>query len=433
MKILNNVDGLSIDDLDLALTERQLQKESILWIFDPANGDYQNLSSQFQLNIKLLSLFNINSSSIDISNFSIILLDCFSDSKTAFFLNEKIKKSNSTAVFTIIIDRNTAAETILELNSMGLQSYILHPLRSEVFWTTLLNELQLKRERVMKSQMEDIHANKLRERLEWLSYKEQMRDMGKNSEGNLMIESLRNSLTQAGGFGIIMSLIDMAKGFSERHGEDYIVKKNIMEMLIANNDYAQKFLDALNGVVGLMSQNLKLARVSTEDFILSINDSMKGVKEYLLRQGIVMHLPSVVPHGENKYLKIDMESITTVIEELIINGGKYGKRDSVIDVYASYVKGYFCISVKNELKNEHDLIPDAIIEQLLKPFYRYHPPVEDIVEVEKYGLGLGLTAVSYIMNKHHGMFIFSNVKDHTGDRVVPCSLTQIYLPVETGS
>ena len=432
MAVLKNINSLSIDDLDLALTERQLQNESILWMHDTANEDYNELTRQFNLKMNLIPLHQV-SGTVNLTGYTIILMDCFYQSDLCLLVYEKLKATNSDAVFICIVDKNSPSSMLVELFSRGITSYLLHPINTQNFWIELMNGLQKKREKVIKKQMEEIHSTKLKERLEWLTYKEQMRDMGKNSEGNLMIESLRNSLTQAGGFGIIMSLIDMAKGFSERHGEDYIVKKNIMEMLIANNDYAQKFLDALNGVVGLMSQNLMMARVSTDDLIHSLKDSMEGVRNYLLRRNISLQMPVLSPHGEIKYMSLNMEAIITVIEELVINAGKYGREHSVIEVFGSYVKGYFCISVKNELKDEKGGIPDALIEQLMKPFFRYHPPVEDIVEVEKYGLGLGLTAVSYIMNKHHGMFIFSNVKDHSGDNVVPCTLTQIYIPIQIRS
>ena len=47
---------------------------------------------------------------------------------------------------------------------------------------------------------------------------------------------------------------------------------------------------------------------------------------------------------------------------------------------------------------------------LLEPFFRNHPPVEELIQNNKFGLGLGLSAIDYIIQKHNGNFRIYNQK-----------------------
>ncbi|HNC00788.1 MAG TPA: ATP-binding protein, partial [Leptospiraceae bacterium] len=118
-------------------------------------------------------------------------------------------------------------------------------------------------------------------------------------------------------------------------------------------------------------------------------------------------------------------------KELLINSYKYSTPSSRVDIFAHVAGSYFCITFKNEIdEKSYGGIPPEKEKLVLEPFFRLHPPVEDILEVEKFSLGLGLTVVDFIVNKHNGMFFIHNAIDHTGKRKTNCVLAEVFLPIK---
>ena len=84
-------------------------------------------------------------------------------------------------------------------------------------------------------------------------------------------------------------------------------------------------------------------------------------------------------------VEIDLQKMRLVFEELLINAYKYSVSSSRIDIFAHVTGTYFCITFKNEIdENSYGGIPPEKEKLVLEPFFRIHPPVEDILEVEKY-------------------------------------------------
>ena len=136
-------------------------------------------------------------------------------------------------------------------------------------------------------------------------------------------------------------------------------------------------------------------------------------------------------HKTQHTICVDLEKIYLAIEEILINAYKYSTNKSQINIFANVSKGYFCISVKNEVPKEpYGGIPQDMEKLVIEPFFRLHPPVEDVISIEKFGLGLGLTVVDYLVRKHNGLFFIHNAIDHTGNRVSNCVLSEIFLPMQ---
>ena len=155
---------------------------------------------------------------------------------------------------------------------------------------------------------------------------------------------------------------------------------------------------------------------------------LKEIVPFMNNKDISIAFPSI--HSNCK-IEIDLEKMRLVFEELLINAYKYSVRSSRIDIFAHVTGTYFCITFKNEIDEfSYGGIPPEKEKLVLEPFFRIHPPVEDILAVEKFSLGLGLTVVDFIINKHNGMFFIHNAVDHTGKRRTNCVLAEIFLPIK---
>ena len=340
---------------------------------------------------------------------------------------ESLKRIESSPVV-IIQSALDATDTIIEVMRLGVFDYIVKPIDLDLFRHTLSKALEFKYLKDIEAELILNESIKLRGQLEWLNYKETLRITGKDSYQKNSIFNLTTSLSQGGGVGITISLLDMLKMDIVEQGDRYLVNKEILDTLFENNEYSRRVLFGLGTVVELMEQTFHIEEVNANRLVKEIPSYLKDILPFMKNKDISVAFPSV---NTNAKVEIDLEKFRLVIEELLINAYKYSVKSSRIDIFAHVTGTYFCITFKNEIdENSYGGIPPEKEKLVLEPFFRIHPPVEDILEVEKFSLGLGLTVVDFIINKHNGMFFIHNAVDHTGKRRTNCVLAEIFLPIK---
>lgn len=340
---------------------------------------------------------------------------------------ESLKRIESSPVV-IIQSALDATDTIIEVMRLGVFDYIVKPIDLDLFRHTLSKALEFKYLKDIEAELILNESIKLRGQLEWLNYKETLRITGKDSYQKNSIFNLTTSLSQGGGVGITISLLDMLKMDIVEQGDRYLVNKEILDTLFENNEYSRRVLFGLGTVVELMEQTFHIEEVPANRLVKEIPSYLKPILPFMKNKDISVAFPSV---NTNAKVEIDLEKFRLVIEELLINAYKYSVKSSRIDIFAHVTGTYFCITFKNEIdENSYGGIPPEKEKLVLEPFFRIHPPVEDILEVEKFSLGLGLTVVDFIINKHNGMFFIHNAVDHTGKRRTNCVLAEIFLPIK---
>jgi signal transduction histidine kinase len=321
-----------------------------------------------------------------------------------------------------------ATDTIIEVMRLGVFDYIVKPIDIDLFRHTMFKALEYKYLKDLEAELTLNESIKLRGQLEWLNYKETLRVTGKDSYQKNSIFNLTTSLSQGGGVGITISLLDMLKMDMVEQGDTYIVNKEILDTLFENNEYSRRVLFGLGSVVDLMEQQFHVAPYSANTLIKDFPTYLKEILPFMSSKEISVAFPSI---NTNYKIEIDLDKMKLVFEELLINAYKYSVRSSRIDIFAHVTGTYFCITFKNEIDEQsYGGIPPEKEKLVLEPFFRIHPPVEDILAVEKFSLGLGLTVVDFIINKHNGMFFIHNAVDHTGKRRTNCVLAEIFLPIK---
>lgn len=273
-------------------------------------------------------------------------------------------------------------------------------------------------------------AESLRGRLEWLGYKEARRNLDHTSESKSIIENLRVSLSQGAGFGTILTLIDMIGDWNQCSPSCQL-DPEIKGMLLQNSQIARHHLEALTKIIELMSAPFSRSEHSIAETAESLRGAAGVIKPFLDSKGMTMRFAE--PPGELRDVTVDLPHLQTAFQELIINAYKYGDAGSSIDVLWSLTHGFLTVAVKNNTPEDDSYITEKL-DGLTSPFLRLHPPVEDIISIETFGLGLGLTMVEHIMVRNKGLFALSRVSDHTGTSPSPCTLAQLFIPLsETNS
>ncbi len=340
---------------------------------------------------------------------------------------EELKKIDQDSIVIVqsALDSNSA---ILDVMRLGVYDYFFKPLDIDLFKITLNKAIEYKYLKDLEKEMLLNESIKLREQLEWLNYKENLRITGKDSYQKNSIVNLSTSLSQGAGIGASISLIDTIKGTIEEDGQSYKVDKELLETLFINNEFTRKTIFGLHEVVKLMEAPLNLIEINSKHLIEKIPEILNEVIHTFEQKNLKISFPKIV---SDCLIEIDLEKFSLILEELVVNAYKYSVQNSTISIFANISGTYFCLSVKND--NPDDIYSGIPVDQeklVLEPFYRIHPPVEDIIEVEKLSLGLGLTVVDFIINKLSGMFFIHNAIDHTGKVEINCVLAEIFLPIK---
>lgn len=321
-----------------------------------------------------------------------------------------------------------STDTVIEVMKLGVFDYIIKPILPDQFQKALSKAVDYRFLKANETAILEAESLKLRNQLEWLTYKETRRKAGDESWEKSSIHSLQTSLSQGSGIGAIISLLDMIKVEMKEDGDNYLINKSMMNLVIENQEITKNLLKGLTQLLEIINRNLEKQKIKASELVEKIKHSSEFIIPYLEKKSLRLAMPVL-----KKEVELDIESdlILLALEEVILNAYKYCAPKTSLEVFTSINQGYFCIVVKNIVDEKPYGGVDEKHENLvLQPFFRIHPPVESVSHLERFGLGLGLTAVDQILRKHNGLFFIHNAKDHTGEQVRLCVMSELLLPIQ---
>ncbi|TGL59459.1 response regulator [Leptospira sarikeiensis] len=321
-----------------------------------------------------------------------------------------------------------STDTVIEVMKLGVFDYILKPIIPEQFHKALSKAVDYRFLKAKEAAILEAESLKLRNQLEWLTYKETRRKSADESWEKSSIHSLQTSLSQGSGIGAIISLLDMIKAEMKLEGDNYILKKDIMDLVFENQEITKNLLKGLTQLLEIINRGLDKRKIKASELVERAKASCEFIQPYLDRKALKIFPPSLKKEVD---LDIELDLFILALEEVILNAFKYCAPKTSLELFTSINQGYFCIVVKNIVDEKpYGGVEEKYESLVLQPFFRIHPPVESVSHLEKFGLGLGLTAVDQILRKHNGLFFIHNAKDHTGDQVRLCVMSELLLPIQ---
>jgi len=365
---------------------------------------------------------------LDHQTFSIYIVDLMMpvmDGKS-FIKAVKEKYPDSVILVQTAID---SSEEIINIMKLGVYDYLIKPINLDLFKVSLQKALEYRYLIDIERNLLKEESKELRDHLEWLNYKESARkNSGANTE-NASIFNLKTTLSQGSGFGAMATLIDTISQTSKRTEDGQVsIDGELFALLEENNNHTKSMLRGLDKAVEILELQVNLSKHNSSELIEKISSLILHFEKISKQKSITLKPP--IFKSDYKLL-LDIDLIFLALKEIILNALKYSPNNSYIDTFITVIDGYFCLSVKNKLKNDlYSNIPQELQKQLTLPFFRFHPPVEDVHGEEPFSLGLGLTMVEYIANKHNGMFFIRNAKDHTTEDSSLCTLAELFIPIQ---
>jgi signal transduction histidine kinase len=310
---------------------------------------------------------------------------------------------------------------------MGVFDYIIKPLDPQMFQRVIKKSIEYKHLKEMEKNLADGASLKIRNQLEWLNYKEDRRVSAKDYAEIKSIYNLKTSLMQGKGFGSLLSVIDIILNIKKEEGSNYIINKEMLDLLLENYETCNSQLNWLHEISNLLENLFPVNESTAAELIAAVPDMVKEITPYLKKKNLKITYPEL---KTNCSLNLNLEKLSLIIEEIVINAYKYSVPESTINMFAFIREGYFWLCTMNEVTEKpYGGIPQKYEKLVLEPFFRLAPPDESISKLEKFGLGLGLTVVDNITRKHGGLFLIQDVRSHIDNLTKSGVLAQIMLPV----
>lgn len=339
---------------------------------------------------------------------------------------KELKKRDPNAVVLVQTGLDLS-ETIISVMRLGVYDYLIKPIDPEVFQAIVWKAVEYKHLKDLEEGQRASASLKIRSQIEWLNYKESRRVADRDYSSTKSIYSLKTSMSQGAGIGTLVTLIELLKSAAEPQGDKYLVDKNIVDIIIENNDFCRLMIEGLQMVSDIIENEVPLSRAASTDLLEALPGMIEGVLPYMEARRIGVTYPE--PRAACP-LDLNMEKVALAVEELMINAYKYSVPGSVINIIARQSEGYFWLSVKNEVSEKpYCGIPENYEKMVLEPFFRILPPDESIAKYEKFGSGLGLTVVDNIVRKHKGLFMIRDIRDLTGRAPKLCVMAEMLFPV----
>ncbi|MBM9576320.1 response regulator [Leptospira sp. 201903070] len=334
---------------------------------------------------------------------------------------------------------NNQPNTIIEVMKLGVLDYLIKPVDIRIFGHCMKRIVEYTQKKAVEKALQEETETRLRAQLDWILYKQSwMSDLEKTVDiSKVTLNNIKQTFLSGGGFGAIVSLIEILETSATFDGETCVLPKDIADLLFQNNQTVHDTLKCLEKSMDILNRDIankkNTANISDLfDLIHLTVENANGKMEDLLTQKSLEISFHKSLQSNTLQIEVDKDSIQLILEELIVNAVKYSRKNSKILIYDKIQNGMLNLSIKNEFDPKSIPGVPRDKEILVKqPFYRLTGFVYESLPMETFFSGLGLTIVDYVARKHSGTFQISNILDHSvSEFPVETVLASLSLPLK---
>jgi DNA-binding response OmpR family regulator len=311
----------------------------------------------------------------------------------------------------IVLTSHDESSVIVEVMKKGVLDYLIKPANADEILTKVKfasKSYDLKRMQIILEKEKEI---RLKEQLDWLNYKNAFANKEANSFNDNLIHNMRHNLGQSGGFGNLVSLLELIYNEAKKDGDEIRIDKEIFELLHQSVQMIDKTFVSLENISRISESEITLEPLSISklyEFVATLAVSFSDIAK------VGSHLIILGDPKEsfsNQYVNINLKHFEEVIKELLINACKFSEMDSKIFIIFRIEGKMFHLSVVNEPKKGMPVlgVPIEYSNLVFEPFYRINKFIyENYTSLD---LGLGLSMVRTIVQKMKGEISISNIQD----------------------
>ncbi|MDH4262663.1 MAG: response regulator [Spirochaetia bacterium] len=326
-------------------------------------------------------------------------------------LIEELKKMNSEATF-IIETGDKDPATIIEVMKLGVSDYIIKPFNQAELLFKVRNAIDLANLKQNKISLEKEREMRMEKQLDWNVMKERITARSYDRFDKTLFASLKASFNQGAGMGSLISLLSLLRKQVKESDGNYIVKKDLMELVFQNAVAAQKALSAITEISNMLDAEIELEKYPVQE-IYKIIESLPGqLENQVAIKSQQIKFNDANYSNVHKLLMVNKHFIEKAFKELLLNAMKFSTPKSIIYIFSNCSSDRFYVSIMNEpdtsLTGEEG-IPKEYEKLIFEPFFRLVKYVFE--EYDTLDFGLGLTMVEKIIRKNHGRITLSTITD----------------------
>lgn len=353
--------------------------------------------------------------------YSIVIINLDSSIKNINKFFEEINNSHRNIVY-ILLNNPNITHKLSKFNQNGIFLFVKKPVDTSI----LVEKVELAHQIILS---QSNAKNKKKEELSDVSGSEIISEVKQKISNNIetlrdssLFHTLKNVLTQGSGFGMLISLVSYLEDGSEITENNYIVDKEIGDLLIQHSKFAHKTVELIDQLHNITKHSIRTYKVRADTIPKLVNkvteklESRIQIKNNKISLGLNSEL-------SNYSLYINEEILEQAISELVLNALKYSVDNTPIMVTYNHVKNYITTSISNVPEIE---IKTKELDNWFIPFYREQQVVDE--RYESLDFGLGLTFVQKVIQQHNGNISLDHLNVHLfgGKKMLNVS---IHLPI----
>lgn len=346
-------------------------------------------------------------------NFSVVITDIHMPVMGGIEFIKYIHKSNLDPVI-LVGSGEEDAEIVISVMKLGVFDYLIKPIDRHDLLHKIAKAFELAEmknlNKSLKQEMEIIHN----QQVDWAAWKDALLRKKMEKIDQNLLYNLTTSLSQGAGFGGLVSLIQVIPIQAKEQGDNFLIPKDVINLIIENANTAGKILDDFSEIGRVINAPFSLEEVTIKDFDMIIDEAILETEKYLKikKQSIKKsYLSQKVDHFK---INIHKKNIKKVIFEMFINAMKFSERNSEIMLLAEPKENHYAITVINSPSKKEGQeygIPKEFEKKVFEPFYRLNKTVHE--DYPTLDFGIGLTMVQSIIESHKGKAYMKNMNNYT--------------------
>lgn len=267
-------------------------------------------------------------------------------------------------------------------------------------------------------QKQDVMANtstdsdRMKERLEWMLWKQQKMMNSKNAFGKTIIETIVHSIFQGMGVGSLVSLLDLMEMTMESREEEVVVNKGVVQSILDNVRPVRIIKERLDNIIHIYDKNYSVERMDgaiVRSHIFNALEQVDNLTHIKNNQVIIDDINIPIPILGNADL------LELAIRELLTNAFKYSPENSTINISKAVSPEGLAVVVMNDVMDVTRGIagvPPELENEIFEPFFKINNVYDERFFEEELGLGIGLSYIQYAMSSIGGKVFVHEIMDH---------------------
>jgi signal transduction histidine kinase len=256
----------------------------------------------------------------------------------------------------------------------------------------------------------------MRNKLEWLIWKEKSKNSERISAEKTLINNIKHSIAQGLGIGGITTLIDLISMAAKQDGDHVDMPHHMFHQLVQTGDVIREWFDSLESITKAFGACYDSKPLESEGLCRIVKSSLEEVEKLrkIKNQNIFCETPpSVAVLAEEKGLAL-------CVRELLTNAFKYSPEGSNIHITSYRTGNSVSLVVLNDVEfstGRNTGVPREMENAVFEPFFRIHNTYDERFRSEELGMGIGLTVVQNAVNQFGGSVYVYEITDHASGLV----------------